>query len=183
MLAPGCGSFGGGVRAMRFARLLPSLTGDGSLLACPLRLPFGLLHSLTGALQLFFGDPHALPGDFRQQPRTLERLRRFPRGGCVGGRARCGSVRAVTSAGRWCACGSLFGSSLPHAQSRVVAGGGQCHIMPACLPPRFLSTVFVNNPVHTGPRRGQSRCGGKGLHQHGQGLISLSESARATSWR
>lgn len=182
MLALGLGSLGRGIRAMCFARLLPSLTGDGSLLACPLGLPFGLLHSLAGALQLFFGDPHTLPGDFRQQPRALERLRRFPCGGCLGRCSRCGSMGAITSADR-CACGSLFGGSLPHAQSRVVAGGGQCHIMAARLPPRFLSTVFVNNPVHTGPRRGQSRCGGKGLHQHGQGLISLSGRARATLWR
>jgi len=41
----------------------------------------------------------------------------------------------------------------------------------------ILSTEFVNNPVHTGAWRRQSRCGGKGLHQHAQRLTSREEAA------
>lgn len=40
------------------------------------------------------------------------------------------------------------------------------------LPPVILSTDFVNNPVHTVARCGQSRCRSKGLRQREQRLSS-----------
>jgi hypothetical protein len=75
--------------------LLPYLAGGRGLLARPLGLPFGLFYAPAGALELFFGDPYALPCDFRLQTRPLQRLRRFP----LRGHARPGSVGAVARGG------------------------------------------------------------------------------------
>ena len=60
----------------------------------------------------------------------------------------------------------------PMRKTRRWRGGGKCHTTAAPLPPRFLSTEFVNNPVHTRASRRQSRCRCKGLRQRGQGLSS-----------
>ena len=80
---------------MRLAGLLPHFARGRSLLARPLSFPFGLFYPLAGALELFSGDPHALPRDFRLQTRALQRLRRLP----FGGGARPGRAAAVAAAG------------------------------------------------------------------------------------
>src|SRR6185437_7701459 len=163
----------GGACAMRLARLFPYLARGGGLLAGPFGLTLGLFHPLAGPLELFFGNAHALPGNLRLQPRALQRLSRRTRGGGLRDCTRRGSICSVPRAGGRRAGGSLFAGSLPHAQSRpnsesvssVTQWGRACH-------PGFLSTDFVNNPVHTVAQCGQSGCRSKGLRQPGQRLSS-----------
>ncbi len=186
----------GRFRAVRLACLLPHLASGVSLLSRPLGLALGLFHPLTGALELLFRDPNPLPGDLCLQPCTLQRLSRISR------RARRwrGSIRAFACRGPRRTGRPLFFCCLPHAK----AGGGKgrpvSHNGPG-LATVILSTDFVNNPVQSGAWRRQSRCGGKGLRQRGQRLISrrtggtrsrrvarlpgrgLSACARAAWWR
>ena len=88
-----------GERYLRGAPCGPSSTlcGWRGLLAGPLGLALGLFYPLAGALELFSGDPHALPGDLRLQPRALQRLRRLA-AGLVGDRLTR-KVHAVAAAG------------------------------------------------------------------------------------
>src|SRR5579883_2744391 len=60
----GC-RLGRGSRPVRLARLLPRFARRDGLLAGPLGLSFGFFHSLAGALELLFRNPHALPRNFR----------------------------------------------------------------------------------------------------------------------
>ena len=187
---------------MRPARLLPCLASGRGLLARPLGLALGLFHPLAGALELLFGDPHAMPGDFGKQPSSLERRDRLAcRRGCFGaciwrGPICSGTVCTVFCAGARLTGGSLLAGCLPHARSRVVGEGRPVSHNGRALATAILSTECVNNPVHTGAWRRQSRCGSKGLRQRGQGLISaealaaaerrrraLSACGRATSWQ
>src|SRR6266853_406800 len=108
--APGRRAFlllpGPGAVLLGSAYPLPDLAGCRGMLACALGFALGLFQAFARALQLFLRDAHALLGDFRLQPCSLERLGR----------------------------GVLFAACLLHRWARD-AKGAQSHTSRSRLPP------------------------------------------------
>ncbi len=177
-------------RALRRRVLpLPAEASAADLLRCAaLRAFFHTLRAASACLRARLASRFASLSRLRARLSSSLAMRTRCRATSACSRARSsGSPRSPAGA----ASGPAPAVS-PFARSRAAAGGfpadrfsvaffpmrggecgrkgDQCHTTALRMPPRILSTEFVNNPVHTGACRRQSRSAGKGLRQHGQRL-------------